>query len=153
MGDHTKWMAAALEEARKAFDKDEVPVGAVVVQDGRIIGRGHNLVESLQDPIAHAEMLAITAAASATASWRLDDSILYVTLEPCPMCAGALLMSRIKTLVFGARDPRYGACGSVLQVVQNELLDIKIEVIEGVLQEECSALLKQFFEKMRSGGL
>jgi tRNA(adenine34) deaminase len=144
-------MDEALKQARRALDKDEVPVGAVIVQNGRLISRGHNLVESLQDPTAHAEMLAITAAASTTASWRLDDSVLYVTLEPCPMCAGAILMSRIKTLVFGTRDPRYGACGSVLQVVQNDLLDINIEIIEGVLQEACSTLLNEFFEKLRSG--
>jgi len=150
MNDHNKWMNIALEEARKALDKNEVPVGAVIVQDSRIIGRGHNLVESLQDPTAHAEMLAITSAASTTASWRLDDATLYVTLEPCPMCTGALLMSRIKTLVFGIRDPRYGACGSVLQIAQNEKLDRQIEVIEGILQDESSVLLKKFFEKLRS---
>jgi len=150
MNDHTKWMDAALEEALKALDKDEVPVGAVIVQDGRIIGRGHNLVESLQDPTAHAEILAITSAASATATWRLDDSTLYVTLEPCPMCTGALLMSRIKTLVFGAADPRYGACGSVLQITQNEKLDIHVDVIGGILKDECSTLMKKFFEKLRN---
>ena len=150
MGDHYKWMNAALEEARKALGKNEVPVGAVIVQENEILSRGHNLVESIQDPTAHAEILAITSAANATASWHLDDSILYVTLEPCPMCAGALLMSRIKTLVFGTKDPRYGACGSVIQVVQNELFDVQLDVVEGIMKDQCSALLKEFFEKLRS---
>ena len=149
MDDHSLWMRAALDEARKAYNRDEVPVGAVVVHDGRIIGRGHNLIESLQDPSAHAEMLAITAAANTLASWRLDDSILYVTLEPCMMCAGAILLSRIATAVYGAPDPRYGACGSKLQLVNNETLDVQAQLISGVLQDECSDLIKAFFQKLR----
>ena len=147
--DHTSWMQAALEEARKAYDKDEVPVGAVVVHDGQIIGRGHNLVESIQDPSAHAEMLAITAAANTLASWRLDDSILYVTLEPCMMCAGAILLSRVSTIVYGASDPRYGACGSKLQIADSDELDVRANLVSGVLQEECSTLIKDFFKKLR----
>jgi len=147
--DHTSWMRIALQEAHKAFDKDEVPVGAVVVYEGQIIGRGHNLVESIQDPSAHAEMLALTAAANTLASWRLDDCILYVTLEPCMMCAGAILLSRVSAVVYGAADPRYGACGSKLNVADHDDLDVRAEIIGGVLQEECSALMKKFFTTLR----
>ena len=142
-------MRLALEEAQKAFDKHEVPVGAVVVHEGQVIGRGYNLIESLQDPTAHAEMLAITAAANTLASWRLDDALLYVTLEPCMMCAGAVLLSRISTIVFGASDPRYGACGSKLQIAANEEMDVQAHLIGGVLQQECSELLKRFFRNLR----
>jgi len=152
MQDHSTWMQLALREAQKAFAKDEVPVGAVVVQDGRIIGKGHNLVEALQDPTAHAEMLAITAAANTLASWRLDDSTLYVTLEPCAMCAGALLLARIGTIVFGAKDPRYGACGSVLQIANNDKLDRQATIISGIIEPECSGLLQAFFDKVRQKG-
>ncbi|MBN1465581.1 nucleoside deaminase [candidate division KSB1 bacterium] len=147
--DHAAWMRIALQEARKAGEKMEVPVGAVVVHDGRAIGKGHNLIESLQDPTAHAEMLAITAAANALATWRLDDSILYVTLEPCMMCAGAALLSRISTIVYGAADPRYGACGSKLQIADNDLLDVRANIIGGILQDECSELIAAFFKKLR----
>ncbi len=146
---HTTWMRVALEQARKAFKKGEVPVGAVVVHDGDIIGKGHNLIESIQDPSAHAEMLAITTAANTLASWRLDNSTLYVTLEPCMMCAGAILLSRVSTVVFGAYDPRYGSCGSRLQILQNEKLDIQAEIIGGVLEDECSDLIKDFFRQIR----
>ncbi len=146
---HETWMRVALEEARKAFNKGEVPVGAVVVYDDEIIGKGHNLVESIQDPSAHAEMLALTTAANTLASWRLDDSTLYVTLEPCMMCAGAILLSRVSTVVFGAYDPRYGACGSKLQITQNESLDVQARVIGGILEEECGALIKDFFRQLR----
>ena len=149
MADHTTWMKEALTEAKKALAKDEVPVGAVVVYDERIIGRGHNLVETLQDPTAHAEMLAITAAANSLASWRLEETTLYVTLEPCSMCTGAILMSRIPDVVYGATDPRYGACGSAVQIAQNENLDIRTNLTGGVLEKECSQLLKDFFVKLR----
>ena len=142
-------MQEALVEAKKAFAKDEVPVGAVVVYEGRIIGRGHNLVETLQDSAAHAEMLAINAAANCLASWRLEDCILYTTLEPCIMCAGAILLSRIPVIVFGAPDPRYGACGTRLQIVDNESLDVQAKIIEGVMQQECSDLIKEFFKMLR----
>ncbi|OGB99915.1 tRNA-specific adenosine deaminase [candidate division KSB1 bacterium RBG_16_48_16] len=150
MEDHTGWMKYALQEAQKAFDKGEVPVGAVVVHDGVVVGKGYNLVETLQDPTAHAEMLAITAAANYLASWRLDDSALYTTLEPCTMCAGAILLARIPLVVFGAKDPRYGACGSVLQVAMNDKLDVSTKVISGVLETESQELLQKFFEKIRS---
>jgi tRNA(adenine34) deaminase len=150
MQDHTGWMKYALQEARKAFDKGEVPVGAVVVYEGLVVGKGYNLVETLQDPTAHAEMLAITAAASYLASWRLDDSILYTTLEPCTMCAGAILLARIPLLVFGAKDLRCGACGSVFQVTMNDKLDVSTKVISGILETESQELLQMFFKKIRS---
>ncbi|MBN2000883.1 nucleoside deaminase [candidate division KSB1 bacterium] len=147
--DHSFWMKAALEQAEKAFDKNEVPVGAVVVQEGRITGKGYNLVETLQDPTAHAELLAITAAANFSASWRLDDSILYTTLEPCPMCTGAILLARIPTIVYAAADPRYGACGSAVQLARHENFDINVEVISGILEKQSSVLIKSFFQKIR----
>jgi tRNA(adenine34) deaminase len=149
MQDHAAWMQLALAEAQKAMDKNEVPVGAIMVHEGRVIGRGHNLIESLQDPTAHAEMLAVTAAANSLASWRLDQSILYVTLEPCMMCTGAILLARIPLIVYGAADPRYGACGSALQMTNGEKLDIQTQVIAGVLKEQCSGMLKEFFRKIR----
>ncbi len=149
MQDHAAWMRLALAEARKALNKNEVPVGAVVVHEDRAIGRGHNLIESLQDPTAHAEMLAVTAAANTLASWRLDQSILYVTLEPCMMCTGAILLARIPLIVYGAADPRYGACGSALQMTDGARLDIQAQVIGGIMKEESSLLLKEFFRKLR----
>ena len=149
MDDHTKWMRIALQEAEKAYKELEVPVGAVLIHEGEIIGKGYNLVETLHDPTAHAEMIAISAASRSLASWRLDDSILYTTLEPCSMCIGAILLARITTVVYGARDPRYGACGSVLQLAQNEKLDISVNLIGGVLESECGKILKDFFIKIR----
>ncbi|NOY79013.1 MAG: tRNA adenosine(34) deaminase TadA [Calditrichaeota bacterium] len=146
---HTYWMGKALEEAGKAYDEGEVPVGAVVVWENRIIGRGHNQTEALQDPTAHAEILAITAAASFLSSWRLEGVSLYVTLEPCPMCAGAIVNSRIPTLVFGAFDPKRGACGSLYNIVQDERLNHRVQLISGVLAEESSDLLRQFFKELR----
>jgi len=143
-------MQLAILEAQKAFQKDEVPVGAVVVKEGRVIGRGHNLIETLQDSTAHAEMQAIKAAAHTLASWRLDDATLYVTLEPCPMCTGAILFSRMSTIVFGASDPRYGACGSVLQLADSQSLDVHVNVFSGICEQECSELLKSFFKKIRN---
>jgi len=142
-------MKFALLEAQKAFQKNEVPVGAVIVHANRLIGRGHNSVETLQDATAHAEMMAIQAAEKQLNSWRLDDAKLYVTLEPCSMCAGAILLSRIDKVVFGAHDPRYGACGSVLQIADNDSLDVRTELVSGVLEHECSDILKQFFRQLR----
>jgi tRNA(adenine34) deaminase len=149
MDDYTTWMRLALQEAQKAYDKDEVPVGAVVVKEGRIIGKGHNLVERLQDPTAHAEMLAITAAANSLSSWRLDDSTLYATLEPCVMCTGAILLARVSMIVYGTRDRRYGACGTVLDLASHDSLDIRVKVIGGILEDQCAALLKSFFMGLR----
>jgi len=144
-----RWMRLALAEAEKAYQEDEVPVGAVVVRDGRIIGRGHNRTEHLQDPTAHAEILAIGAAASAMGSWRLEGAGIYVTIEPCSMCAGALVLARMERLVFGARDPKAGACGSVLDIVRNDRLNHRVEVTEGVLADEATELLQAFFRRLR----
>lgn len=149
MVEHEKWMEQAFIEAEKAYQKKEVPVGAVVVYENRIIGRGHNLIETLQDPTAHAEILAITAAANFLASWRLDETSLYVTLEPCSMCAGAIFNARIREVMFGASDPRFGACGSVINLLQNERLHSSVNVIPGILQTKCESILKEFFIKLR----
>jgi len=143
------FMKEALKEARKAFDESEVPVGAVVVFKNQIIGRGHNQTERLQDPTAHAEILAITAAANALNSWRLKDALIYSTIEPCIMCAGALVLARVKKIIFGARDEKFGGCGSVYNVVREKRLNHQIEIVEGVMEKEALSLLKSFFEKRR----
>jgi tRNA(adenine34) deaminase len=150
MADDLRWMQLALEEAKKAYAKREVPVGAVIILKDQVIGRGHNLVESLQDPLAHAEMMAISAAATSLASWRLDEAVLYVTLEPCIMCTGAILFSRISRVVFATTDARYGACGSALQLANHEKLDVHTQVSSGVLQDESIALIREFFGRLRS---
>jgi len=142
-------MRRALEEAGKAYDEGEVPVGAVAVWEDRVIGRGHNQTETLQDPTAHAEILAITAAANFLSSWRLEGVSLYVTLEPCSMCAGAIVNSRIKTLIFGAFDPKRGACGSLYNIVQDDRLNHRVQLVSGVLADESSELLRQFFRGLR----
>jgi tRNA(adenine34) deaminase len=144
-----RFMEAALAEARAAAAEGEVPVGAVVVWDGRIVGRGHNRVESTQDPTAHAEILAIGAAAQTVKTWRLDEATLYVTLEPCHMCAGAAVLARIARIVYGARDPKAGACGSLSMVPQDLRLNHRAEVLPGVLAEECGAILEAFFQERR----
>jgi tRNA(adenine34) deaminase len=142
-------MAEALKEARKAFGEDEVPVGAVIVYNGKIIARGHNQVEQLQDSTAHAEIIALTAAENyLRIKWLIGVSM-YVTIEPCSMCAGALVLSRIKNLYFGAKDPKTGACGSVVNIVNNKKLNHHIKVKSGILRQDCSILLKEFFKKKR----
>jgi len=147
---HQFYMQKALYEAERALELTEVPVGAVVVKDGMIIGRGFNRTESLKDPTAHAEMLAISAAANNLQSWRLEDCTLYVTLEPCAMCAGAIVLARIPRLVFGAFDPKAGACSSLRNIVQDHRLNHRVELITGVLAEESSFLLKTFFKNIRT---
>ena len=144
-----QWMQAALREARAAAEADEVPVGCVIVHEGVIIGRGHNQVESLADATAHAEILAIGAASNALESWRLTDCTLYVTLEPCAMCAGAMILARVPRLVYGAEDPKAGACGSVLDVIHEPRLNHRLPVESGVLAEECGGLLRAFFSRKR----
>lgn len=144
-------MRTAFKEALLAYEKGEVPVGAVVVREGRIIGRGHNLRETLNDPTAHAEMLAMTSAAEEKTSWRLEDCTLYVTLEPCPMCAGAIVNSRMKRVVYGATDPKAGACGTLYNLVQDSRLNHRAELQSGVLGEEAGELLKSFFRECRDG--
>ena len=147
---HHRWMRYAFREAEKAFAKDEVPVGAVVVFENQIIGRGHNLIETLQDPTAHAEIIALTAAANTLASWRLNETSLYVTLEPCPMCAGAIVLSRVESLVFAASDPRWGAIGSQINIPLTKGFDSKLEIFSGVMAKRSTELLNAFFEKLRN---
>lgn len=146
---HLHWMQHALKEAEYAFQRGEIPVGAVVVHGGKVIGRGHNQREGLLDPTAHAEILAITAAANYLEDWRLLDCTLYVTLEPCPMCAGAILNARIPRVVFGADDPEYGACGGKIQLCRGEYLNHSTEIIGGIREFECKALLEEFFSRKR----
>lgn len=144
------YMVEALKEAQKAFEKDEVPVGAVVVSEGRIIGRAHNQIKLLKDPTAHAEMIAITQAASHLGNERLLDCTMYVTIEPCAMCAGAMVLGRIKRLAYGASDPKTGACGSVLNITNHGKLNHAIKVDRGILEAESSLLLQEFFRKKRT---
>ncbi|MDD5477564.1 MAG: tRNA adenosine(34) deaminase TadA [Candidatus Omnitrophica bacterium] len=142
-------MQEALKEAEKAFCEDEVPVGAVIVHKDKIIARGHNQIERLKDPTAHAEIIAITSAASYLGTKWLNQASLYVTIEPCSMCAGALVLARIKNLYFGSSDPKTGACGSIINIVNHKKLNHRIKVTGGILQEECSSILKDFFKKKR----
>jgi tRNA(adenine34) deaminase len=142
-------MRAALREARASLAADEVPVGCVVVHDGIVVGRGHNQVEGLQDATAHAEILAIGAASNALGSWRLHECTLYVTLEPCAMCAGAIVLARVGRLVYGAGDPKAGACGSVLDVVGERRLNHRADVTRGILADECGEVLREFFRLKR----
>lgn len=146
---HEQWMKRALQEAVRAFEEDEVPVGAIVVNDGKIIGKGYNQIEKLQDPTAHAEMIAITAAANHLQSRRLERCTIYVTLEPCPMCAGAIVLSRISNLVFGAYDQKAGACGSLYNIPEDKRLNHSPHIIPGVCDRESEELLKSFFLKKR----
>jgi tRNA(adenine34) deaminase len=143
------YMSEALKEAVKAFDEGEVPVGAVIVYEGRIIGRAHNQIKLLKDPTAHAEMIALTQAAAYLANERLLNTTMYVTIEPCSMCAGALVLGRVDRLIFGAGDPKTGACGSVVNITNNKKLNHRINVEKGVLEKECAMLLKEFFKKKR----
>jgi tRNA(adenine34) deaminase len=146
---HEVFMREALKEAQKAFDKDEVPVGCVIVYAGKIIARAHNQVELLKDPTAHAEMVVLTSAANYLNSKWLNDVSLYATIEPCSMCAGAMVLARIKNLIYGADDPKTGACGSVTSIVNNKKLNHRIKVKKGVLKDECAGLLKEFFSRKR----
>lgn len=143
------WMRAALELAQQARDSDEVPVGAVIVKDGVIIGRGWNHPISAHDPTAHAEIIALRVAAQTLNNYRLTGTTLYVTLEPCAMCAGAMVHARVKRLVYGASDPRAGAAGSVFDIVRAPALNHRLEVTGGVLAAECGAVLQRFFEQRR----
>jgi tRNA(adenine34) deaminase len=144
------YMQEALKEAKEAFQEEEVPVGAIIVHQGKIIARGHNQVEHLKDPTAHAEIIAITSAANYLGTKWLNQASLYVTIEPCSMCAGALVLARLKNLYFGASDPKTGACGSIINIVNHKELNHRIKVTGGILQEECSSMLKDFFKKKRN---
>lgn len=150
MSTHEQWMDLALGEAARAAALGEVPVGAVLVRDEEVLGRGHNRRESDRDPLGHAELLAIREAAKRLGDWRFVGCSLYVTLEPCAMCAGAAVNSRIERLVFGARDPKAGACGSLWNLVQDPRLNHRVELVEGVRAGECARLLRQFFADLRA---
>lgn len=149
---HENYMRRALREAEQAMSEDEVPVGAVIVRDGQIIASAHNGREQLHDPTAHAEMVAITQAASALEDWRLEGCTLYVTLEPCPMCAGAILQARIPTVVFGALDPKAGAVQSLYQLLSDARLNHRCEIVNGVMAAECGEILTRFFVEKRKLG-
>lgn len=144
-----KYMKEALKEAKKAYDKEEIPVGAVIVKDGKIIARGYNKKEEKNDTTRHAEIVAIQKASKKLKSWRLLDCEMYVTLEPCPMCAGALIQSRIKKVYIGAMDEKTGACGSVLNLLQDYKFNHEVEIEKGILGEECENILKTFFKELR----
>jgi tRNA(adenine34) deaminase len=145
------FMQVAMAEAEIAKNLGEVPIGAVIVHDGEIVGRGHNLRETSNDPTTHAEMVATRQAAEKIGHWRLLDTTLYVTLEPCVMCMGAMILARIPRLVYACRDPRAGAVGSIYDFSRDERFNHKVEVTEGVLDTECSQLLRGFFKELRAG--
>ncbi|MCC6125988.1 MAG: nucleoside deaminase [Pirellulales bacterium] len=149
---HEHYMQLALDEAERAFREAEVPIGAVVAQEGRVIAAAHNQREQLHDPTAHAEMIAITQAAEALQSWRLDGCTLYVTLEPCPMCAGAILQARIPLVVYGAADPKAGAVHSLYRLLDDPRLNHRCEVIAQVLADRCGRILSRFFQDQRRLG-
>jgi tRNA(adenine34) deaminase len=146
---HKRWMAEAMVEAERAAAHGDVPVGAVVVVDGEVVGRGHNRREVDNDPTAHAEMFALREAAATTGRWRLSGATLYVTLEPCPMCAGAVVLARIDRLVFGADDPKMGAVGALYDIPRDPRLNHRVEVVRGVGDAAASALLRSFFAARR----
>jgi len=150
MKPHRKWMQKAFREAERAYDADEVPVGAVVVKDQQIIGRGHNMVEQLNDPTAHAEIIAITAACDTLGQKLLTDCTLYVTLEPCPMCAGAIVHARLDRLVFGAFDEKAGATSTLYNIVQDKRLNHQVEVVSGLDSERAGGILRDFFRQKRA---
>jgi tRNA(adenine34) deaminase len=143
------FMRIAIEQARIAEENGDVPIGAVIVHENRVVGKAYNQREQLQDPTAHAEIIALTQAAAALENWHLNGCTIYVTLEPCPMCAGALVLARIDRLVYGCDDPKAGACKSLYNIVQDERLNHRLEVTRGVLAEQCSKLLRDFFSQRR----
>lgn len=148
--DDELFMGEALKEAYKAYEINEVPVGAVIVRNGKIVGRGYNQKETMKDATLHAEISAVKDACVNLGGWRLPNCTMYVTLEPCPMCAGALVNARVQRLVIGVRDLKTGACGSVFNIVQAERLNHQIDVQFGILEEDCSGILKAFFKKLRN---
>lgn len=144
------YMKEAIKEAKKAEGLNEVPIGAVIVYDGEIIARAHNLRETDQNALAHAELLAIDAACKQLGTWRLENAVLYVTLEPCPMCSGAIVLSRIKRTVYGAKDPKGGCAGTLMNLLQESRFNHQSEVVSGILEEECGELLSSFFRELRN---
>ncbi|MBN1353811.1 MAG: nucleoside deaminase [Candidatus Omnitrophica bacterium] len=147
---HEIYMGKALMEAEIAFEKDEVPVGAVIVYEDQVIARAHNQIKTLKDPTAHAEMIAITQASTYLKNERLKDCDVYVTIEPCPMCAGAMVLARIRNLYYAARDPKSGAAGSVMNILQNNSLNHKVKIIPGILKDQSSSFIQEFFRKKRA---
>jgi tRNA(adenine34) deaminase len=147
--DNNFWMRMALQEARKGYRLGEVPVGAVIVLDGQLLGRGFNQTEKLKDPTAHAEILAITSACEAIGDWRLEGATLYCTLEPCSMCAGAAVLARIKKIIFGASDPKFGACGSIFNIPIEPRLNHRIEIEGGVMADDVGEMMRNFFREIR----
>ncbi len=149
LDDNERYMEYAIREAQRAMEVGEVPVGCVIVHQGQLIAKAHNQRETLPDPTAHAEVLAITAAAAALGSWRLEDTKLYVTLEPCPMCAGAIILARIPEVHFGACDPKAGACGTLMNLLEDTRFNHQPAVFPGLRADECGALLSEFFRAIR----
>lgn len=150
--DDERWMRLALQEAEKALISEDVPIGAIVVRDGEIIGRGHNGREADQDPTAHAEMIAIRQAAQVIGHWRLEDVTLYCTLEPCAMCAGAMVLARLPRLVYATTDPKAGAAGSVLDIVRHPVLNHMVVVEQGLFADEAAEQIRAFFRMLRARG-
>lgn len=150
MDENIKFMKEALKEAKKSYQKDEIPVGAVIVKDGRIIARGHNIKETKTDPTKHAEIIAIQKASKKLQTWRLSGCTMYVTLEPCSMCAGSLIQARIDKVVIGTMDEKTGACGSVLNLLSDYKFNHTVQVETGIMQEECKKILQQFFKELRA---
>lgn len=149
---HEVWMRKALDQARVAFEANEVPIGAVIVHEDRVIAEAHNQRETLTDPTAHAEIIALTQAAESLGSWRLLDCTLYVTLEPCPMCAGAIVQARLPTVIYGAEDSKAGACHTLYQITSDKRLNHQATVMGGVLKDECRLILQEFFAQQRALG-
>ncbi|MDO4814856.1 MAG: tRNA adenosine(34) deaminase TadA [Gemella sp.] len=147
--DHEYFMSLALDEARKAYEKGEVPIGAVLVVDGKVIASAHNDREESQQALNHAEILVIKEACEKIGFWRLDNSYLYSTIEPCMMCSGAIVQARIENVIFGARDPKNGCCGSKMNIAASGIFNHDANIISGILEEECSAIMKDFFKKLR----
>lgn len=152
LDDNTRYMRYAIREAERAGEAGEVPVGCVIVHEGRIVGKAHNQRETLQDPTAHAEILAITQAAAALETWRLEGARMYVTLEPCPMCAGAIILARISEVHFGAHDPKAGVCGSLMNLLEDRRFNHQPLLGPGLLSDECGHLLSTFFRNIRRPG-
>jgi tRNA(adenine34) deaminase len=149
MNNYHDYMELAIREAEQAYAKNEVPVGALVVFEDKIIGRGFNQTESLHDATDHAEIIALSAAYNHFNDWRLEECTLVSTLEPCAMCAGAAMLSRIKTIVYGAKDPKFGACGSIINIPEEKKFNHNIEIVSGIMEEEIASMMKQFFKEVR----
>ena len=150
MDENIKFMKEALKEAKKSYQKDEIPVGAVIVKEGKILARGHNIKETKTDPTKHAEIIAIQKASKKLQTWRLSGCTMYVTLEPCSMCAGSLIQARIDKVVIGTMDEKTGACGSVLNLLSDYKFNHTVQIETGIMQEECKTILQQFFKELRA---